>query len=291
MPAGRARRLIAAVLRAAQLAQAFEEVGGRQVDADQHQVRLQFGEHAWQVGMEVVAADHLTAFCSQRLLELQPSRFTLDGAARSASPSASMTWVSPHHLACRPLHRKSNAMYRDALVSSRPAGWGINFPRPNRARRASFAVHRLLAAPARLSGRRERWKTDQRREDRREVPGFDTPHAQGGTGTAQVRVHRIGQRSTRRAASGATAGSAVHRRDRRSDGRSGQMADCERGPCGLHGACILKGVLDRAERAFFDGLKIKSRRRAARADAGPARIHAESSVDRCFPQRLSCAVP
>ncbi len=35
----------------------------------------------------------------------------------------------------------------------------------------------------------------------------------------------------------------------------GQMADCERGPCVLHGACILKGVLDRAERAFIDGLK------------------------------------
>lgn len=36
---------------------------------------------------------------------------------------------------------------------------------------------------------------------------------------------------------------------------SGHMADCERGPCVLHGACILKGVLDRAERSFIDGLK------------------------------------
>ncbi len=36
---------------------------------------------------------------------------------------------------------------------------------------------------------------------------------------------------------------------------SGQMADCERGPCVLHGACILKGVLDRAERGFIDALK------------------------------------
>lgn len=36
---------------------------------------------------------------------------------------------------------------------------------------------------------------------------------------------------------------------------SGQMADCGRGPCVLHGACLLKGVLDRAERAFIDGLK------------------------------------
>ncbi len=36
---------------------------------------------------------------------------------------------------------------------------------------------------------------------------------------------------------------------------SGHMADCGRGPCVLHGACLLKGVLDRAERAFIDGLR------------------------------------
>lgn len=36
---------------------------------------------------------------------------------------------------------------------------------------------------------------------------------------------------------------------------TGHMADCQRGPCVLHGACILKGVLDRAERSFIDGLK------------------------------------
>lgn len=36
---------------------------------------------------------------------------------------------------------------------------------------------------------------------------------------------------------------------------SGHMADCTRGPCALNGACLLKGVLDRAERAFIDGLR------------------------------------
>ena len=35
----------------------------------------------------------------------------------------------------------------------------------------------------------------------------------------------------------------------------GHMADCARGPCMLHGACILKGALDRAERNFLDELR------------------------------------
>lgn len=35
----------------------------------------------------------------------------------------------------------------------------------------------------------------------------------------------------------------------------GHMADCARGPCMLHGACLLKGALDRAERGFFDELR------------------------------------
>jgi len=35
----------------------------------------------------------------------------------------------------------------------------------------------------------------------------------------------------------------------------GHMADCARGPCVLHGACILKGALDRAERNFLDELR------------------------------------
>ena len=35
----------------------------------------------------------------------------------------------------------------------------------------------------------------------------------------------------------------------------GHMADCTRGPCVLHGACILKGALDRAERNFLDELR------------------------------------
>jgi len=35
----------------------------------------------------------------------------------------------------------------------------------------------------------------------------------------------------------------------------GHMADCTRGPCGLHGACLLKGALDRAERGFLDELR------------------------------------
>jgi Rrf2 family nitric oxide-sensitive transcriptional repressor len=36
---------------------------------------------------------------------------------------------------------------------------------------------------------------------------------------------------------------------------SGRMADCRRGPCPLHGGCLLKGALDRAERGFLDELK------------------------------------
>lgn len=35
----------------------------------------------------------------------------------------------------------------------------------------------------------------------------------------------------------------------------GQLVECEKGPCGLHGACSLKGALDRAERLFLDELK------------------------------------
>ena len=35
----------------------------------------------------------------------------------------------------------------------------------------------------------------------------------------------------------------------------GHLVECERGPCTLHGACILKGALDRAERGFLDELK------------------------------------
>lgn len=35
----------------------------------------------------------------------------------------------------------------------------------------------------------------------------------------------------------------------------GHMADCARGPCRLHGACLLKGALDRAERNFLDELR------------------------------------
>jgi Rrf2 family nitric oxide-sensitive transcriptional repressor len=36
---------------------------------------------------------------------------------------------------------------------------------------------------------------------------------------------------------------------------SGHLADCKRGPCPLHGACLLKGALDRAERGFIDELR------------------------------------
>lgn len=36
---------------------------------------------------------------------------------------------------------------------------------------------------------------------------------------------------------------------------SGGLVDCARGPCALHGACLLKGALDRAERGFLDELK------------------------------------
>ena len=36
---------------------------------------------------------------------------------------------------------------------------------------------------------------------------------------------------------------------------SGRMADCRNGPCPLHGACLLKGALDHAERLFIDELK------------------------------------
>jgi len=35
---------------------------------------------------------------------------------------------------------------------------------------------------------------------------------------------------------------------------SGCLVDCRRGPCPLAGACLLKGALDRAERAFFAAL-------------------------------------
>lgn len=35
----------------------------------------------------------------------------------------------------------------------------------------------------------------------------------------------------------------------------GQLVDCARGPCSLHGACLLKGALDRAERGFLDELR------------------------------------
>jgi Rrf2 family transcriptional regulator, nitric oxide-sensitive transcriptional repressor len=31
----------------------------------------------------------------------------------------------------------------------------------------------------------------------------------------------------------------------------GHLVDCARGPCPLHGACLLKGALDRAERVFI----------------------------------------
>ena len=54
---------------------------------------------------------------------------------------------------------------------------------------------------------------------------------------------------------------------------TGQMADCERGPCALHGACILKGVLDRAERSFIDGLKKYSLADVLR---GPTLVRLES---------------
>lgn len=36
---------------------------------------------------------------------------------------------------------------------------------------------------------------------------------------------------------------------------SGRLVDCRRGPCPLHGGCLLKGALDRAERQFIDELK------------------------------------
>jgi Rrf2 family transcriptional regulator, nitric oxide-sensitive transcriptional repressor len=36
---------------------------------------------------------------------------------------------------------------------------------------------------------------------------------------------------------------------------SGKLVDCHAGPCMLHGGCILKGALDRAERGFIDSLK------------------------------------
>jgi Rrf2 family nitric oxide-sensitive transcriptional repressor len=36
---------------------------------------------------------------------------------------------------------------------------------------------------------------------------------------------------------------------------SGALVDCHRGPCPLHGACALKGALDRAERLFLDELR------------------------------------
>ncbi|TXH04891.1 MAG: hypothetical protein E6R07_05830 [Nevskiaceae bacterium] len=35
---------------------------------------------------------------------------------------------------------------------------------------------------------------------------------------------------------------------------SGELADCRRGPCPLHGACSLKGMLDRAEQSFVSEL-------------------------------------
>jgi Rrf2 family nitric oxide-sensitive transcriptional repressor len=34
----------------------------------------------------------------------------------------------------------------------------------------------------------------------------------------------------------------------------GALVDCHRGPCPLHGGCLLKGALDRAERQFIDEL-------------------------------------
>ncbi len=34
----------------------------------------------------------------------------------------------------------------------------------------------------------------------------------------------------------------------------GRLVDCDRGPCGLHGACVLKAALNRAERGFLDDL-------------------------------------
>jgi len=36
---------------------------------------------------------------------------------------------------------------------------------------------------------------------------------------------------------------------------SGALVDCRRGPCALHGACILKTALDAAERTFLNELK------------------------------------
>jgi Rrf2 family nitric oxide-sensitive transcriptional repressor len=38
------------------------------------------------------------------------------------------------------------------------------------------------------------------------------------------------------------------------EGRN-HLVDCGNGPCGLHGACSLKGALDRAEKRFFDELR------------------------------------
>ena len=35
----------------------------------------------------------------------------------------------------------------------------------------------------------------------------------------------------------------------------GHLVDCAKGPCALHGACSLKGALDRAERGFLDELR------------------------------------
>jgi Rrf2 family transcriptional regulator, nitric oxide-sensitive transcriptional repressor len=35
----------------------------------------------------------------------------------------------------------------------------------------------------------------------------------------------------------------------------GSLAECTKGPCMLHGACSLKGALDRAERNFYDELR------------------------------------
>lgn len=32
----------------------------------------------------------------------------------------------------------------------------------------------------------------------------------------------------------------------------GKLVDCEKGPCGLHGACSLNGALNRAERRFYE---------------------------------------
>ena len=36
---------------------------------------------------------------------------------------------------------------------------------------------------------------------------------------------------------------------------TGKLVDCQLGPCMLHGGCVLKGALDRAERGFIDSLK------------------------------------